>query len=156
MCRLLVKNLHLDKVSWLQKVSISSHYSSHTEPYRAIYSTSLGFPKWGADYKISLDDENAHSYWNKRRKQSNKWEKIRFVSFDLGELVRQTEAVCTTFKLLIYLIQAVWPNGGNKRAGAAQRRTELVAWPLQSARKSNNSKISDFQASNNFSIRHNF
>jgi len=35
--------------------------------------------------------------------------------------------VCMTCKLLIYLIQAVQPKGGNKRAGAAQCGMELVA-----------------------------
>jgi len=45
-------------------------------------------------------------------------------TFDLGELMRQTDTVHTKCKLLIYQIYAIQSKGGNKRA---QHGTELVA-----------------------------
>ena len=48
--------------------------------------------------------------------------------FDLGELVRQTDTVCTTYKLLIYIEYMPYSQKGNTNgdaADAAQRGTEL-------------------------------
>jgi len=50
--------------------------------------------------------------------------------FDLGELVRKTDTVCTTCKLLLYQIYAVQPNGNGTKelvqVGAAWHRTHSI------------------------------
>jgi len=57
-------------------------------------------------------------------------------TFDLGELVRQTDTVHTKCKLLINQIDAVQPKEENKRLYYTAR-TEFIAYDLLSARKSN-------------------
>ena len=71
-----------------------------------------------------------HLCWNKRRK-SNKGEKIRFVSFDLSELVRQTDSVHTSNVNYLYYLNRIKGkrideiNGnytGNERSRAVKLR----------------------------------